>query len=181
MTRKILPSMALLSAFVFALASPTAARQWNPDTRGAALDYTQIIHAKRNGEFIFLWWATSETFPDDANSKILKDILSRYVFIGIAHGRNAGNGMAFDNIADLRISDAAARSLTPLPANATPPEVTQALADLQALGRQSPMGQGTHWFVFEASMIHSCTPGKVSVPFAGETYTFDTPIPGCPK
>ena len=64
-----------------------------------------------------------------------------------------------------------------------PAAVTQAINTLQALARQSlgPLGTGVRWFAFEGSMIHSCTPGKLSVPFAGETYTYDTPIPGCPK
>jgi hypothetical protein len=165
-------------ALCFALLPPATARQWNPDTRGAAAEYTQIIHAKPNGEFVFLWWAVPEAFPNDANTQVLKDVLSRYVFVGIAHGRNNGTGLSFDNIPDLRIADAMGRQMSPIPANSAP-EVTQTLNALQAL--QSPMRQGMHWFVFEGSSTHSCTPGKLSVPFAGETYTFDTPIPGCQK
>jgi hypothetical protein len=37
------------------------------------------------------------------------------------------------------------------------------------------------WFVFDGSTIHSCQPGKLSVPYGGETYIYDTPIPGCAK
>jgi hypothetical protein len=178
MTGRILRSVFLFGAVCLVALSPASARQWNPDARAAAADYTQIIHAKPNGEFVFLWWAAPEAFPNDANTQMLKDVLSRYVFIGVAHGRNNGTGLAFDNIADLRITDAMGRQLTPIPASAAP-EVAQALGALQAL--QTPMRPGTHWFVFEGSTIHSCMAGKLSVPFAGETYTYDMPIPGCPK
>jgi hypothetical protein len=176
---------ALLSLALFALLLPASARQWNPDARGAALDYTQILHAKSNGQVVVVWWVVPETFASDANSQILKDVLSRYVVIGLADGRTTapGGGMSFTNIADLRVADQTGRSIAALTPNTMPPEVVQATASLQALARQSlgPIGQGMRWFVFDGSTIHSCTPGKLSVPYGGETYVFDTPIPGCPK
>jgi hypothetical protein len=42
------------------------------------------------------------------------------------------------------------------------------------------MGQGMHFFAFEGG-VHACEKGQLSIPFAGETYIYDTPIPGCPK
>jgi hypothetical protein len=183
MTFRFFRSVALFSAIAVALASPIAARQWNPDTRGASLDYTQIVHTKPNGEIVLVWWAVPETFPGDANSKVLTDVLSRYVIIGVAHGHNGAGGVSLDPVADLGIADQSSRQFSPLAANGAPAEVTQALATLQALARQSlgPLGTGVRWFAFDGSMIHSCTAGKISVPFAGETYTYDTPIPGCAK
>ena len=179
-----LRSAAFVSLAALGFLAPASARQWNPDSRGASLDYTQILHSKGGGEAVIVWWVVPETFAGDANSQIIRDVLARYVVIGIAHGRPvAGGGMAFDNIADLKIADQTARTLSPLAANTTPPEVTQAISALQALGRQSlgPLGTGLRWFVFDGSTIHACTPGKMSVPYDGETYTYDTPIPGCPK
>ena len=184
MTPKILCSAALLCAITVALVSPAEPRQWSPDTRGASLDYTQIVHAKATGEIVLVWWVVPETFPNDANSKVLKDVLGRYVIIGVAHGRNGPAGaVALDPVPDLKIADQNSRQLSPFAANTTPPEVTQALTTLQALARQSlgPLGTGMRWFAFEGSTIHSCTAGKISVPFGGETYTYDTPIPGCAK
>jgi hypothetical protein len=163
--------------------SQATARQWNPDTRGAALDYTQIVHAKGNGEIVMVWWVVPETFPNDANSQVLKNVLARYVIIGVSHGRNGPGGLALDPVPDVQISDQNARMLSPFLANATPAEVTQAITALQGLARQSlgPLGTGMRWFAYDGSMSHSCMAGKVSVPFAGETYVYDTPIPGCPK
>jgi len=34
-------------------------------------------------------------------------------------------------------------------------------------------------FVFESGAIDSCKKGQLAVPLAGETYTWDTPFPGC--
>jgi len=176
---------ALFSLGVCAVMAPASARQWNPDARGAALDYTQILHAKPTGQIVVVWWVVPETFANDANSQILKDVLSRYVIVGLADGRTVpgGGNMSFTPVADLRITDQTGRSIAALAPSTTPPEVTQATTSLQALGRQSlgPIGQGMRWFVFDGSTIHSCTPGKMSVPFGGYTYPFDTPIPGCPK
>jgi len=108
----------------------------------------------------------------------------RYVVIGIADGRPAPTGaMGFENIADLKVMDQTGRTLASLSANATPPDVAQTTSTLQMLARQSlgAIGQGMHWFVFDGNTIHSCDAGKLSIPYAGETYTYDTPIPGCPK
>jgi hypothetical protein len=176
--------VAFLPLSVLLLLSPASARQWNPDSRGAALDYTQILHAKGNGEIVVVWWVVPETFSSVPNSQPIQDVLSRYVVVGVADGHAGANGaMSYGNVADLKITDQTARSLSPLPENVTPPEVTQAISTLQALGRQSlgPVGQGMRWFVFDGSTIHSCTPGKMSVPYGGETYTFEAPIPGCAK
>ena len=180
----------LLCAAVFStlavLAMPTAAsaRQWNPDSRGAAVDYTQILHAKGTGQVVFLWWVVPETFAGAPNAQSIQDVLSRYVVVGIAEGRGGpGAPMSFTTIQDLKVSDASGHQLSSLAPNATPPEVAQTITTLQGLARQNvgPIGQGMRWFVYDGSTIHSCQPGKLSVPYGGETYSFDTPIPGCAK
>src|SRR5262249_18502350 len=160
-----------------AAASPAAARQWNPDARGAALDYTQIVHAKAPGEVVVVWWVTPEVFPPNQNNQVIQDVLSRYVVLGIAHGHTSTSGqMSFDSIGDLSITDSTAQSLPSLPSKALPREVADTIDDLQALARQSlgPIGQGLRWFVFDGSTIQACSPGKMSIPFDGEIYTYDT-------
>jgi hypothetical protein len=172
------------SLAILALMIPASARQWNPDSRAAAVDYTQILHSKTPGQVVFVWWVVPEAFIGAPNAQSIQDVLSRYVVIGMADGRGGpGAPMNFTPIQDLRISDSSARQLSPLAANATPPAVTQAIASLQGLARQSlgPLERGIRWLVFDGSTIHSCQPGKLSVPYGGETYVFDTPIPGCAK
>jgi len=53
---------------------------------------------------------------------------------------------------------------------------------VQAILQKSigPMGQGFRWFVFEGGAVHACETGGLSVAYDGETYTYETPIPGCP-
>jgi hypothetical protein len=41
------------------------------------------------------------------------------------------------------------------------------------------MGKGMRMFVFEGGAIDACKKGQLSVPLASETYTWDTPFPGC--
>ena len=173
-----------LALVLLTLLSPASARQWSPDARGQALDYTQILHAKGTGEVVVVWWVVPETFTASANSQVIQDVLARYVVVGIAHGRaGAGGGMNFETIPTLTIQDQTSRPLMPLAGNAMPAEVAQTISSMQALARQSlgPMGQGMRWFVFDGSTIHNCTPGRMSVPYGGETYTYDTPIPGCAR
>jgi hypothetical protein len=160
-------------------ASPAMARQWNASPQGAAVDYTQLIDSKPNGDFVFVWWPVPEAFPTDPNTQVVRNVLGRYVFLGIAHGRNGGPGLSYFAINDVKIADGTARELSPLTGTAITPEIAQTLAALQAI--QHPMRQGLRWFVFDGSTIHSCTAGRLSVPFDGVTYTFDTPIPGCAK
>jgi hypothetical protein len=183
-TIKGLVSAACLSFATMAMLVPASARQWNPDSRGSALDYTQILHAKTGGEVVVVWWVVPEAFPSDSNTQVLKDVLGRYVVMGVANGRPTPNGaMGFSPILDLKITDQSGRQLSALPANVTPPELLQAMGAVQGIARQSlgAIGQGMRFFTFDGSTIHSCAPGKLSVPFGGETYTFDTPIPGCAK
>jgi len=48
----LLRCVALSSFAVLALTTAALARQWNPDSRGSALDYTQILHAKGTGQVV---------------------------------------------------------------------------------------------------------------------------------
>jgi hypothetical protein len=102
---KVLMRRSGLLLAALALLSPASARQWNPDARGSALDYTQVLHAKPGGEIVVVWWVVPEAFPSDATTQVLKDVLGRYVVIGVANGRPTPNGgMGFSPILDLKIS-----------------------------------------------------------------------------
>jgi hypothetical protein len=167
-------------------AVPAEARQWSPAPQAAAADYTQIVHVKPNGQLVFVWWVVPEIFAPMPNTQALLNVLSRYTVIGVAQGRPAANGaLAMDPVQPVQITDQSGRSYSPLAENSLPADVTQAIATLQAIARQNPplapIAQGIRWFVFQADTIHSCAPGKVSVPFGGETYIYDTPVPGCVK
>lgn len=161
------------------------ARQWNPDAHMSALDYSQITHIKPTGEVVLLWWMVPEIFMPNANNQALLNVLSRYVILGVAEGRASPNGqLAFEPVPTLQIADQMARTYSPLPENMLPADVNQALSTVQALARQSqigPLAQGVHWFVYQTDTIRSCASGRMSIALSGETYTYDTPIPGCAK
>ena len=134
---------------------------------------------------MLLWWVVPEIFVPNANNMSMLNVLSHYVILGVAQGRPGPNGaVAFENVPPLPIADQMSSNYLPIQDNALPAEVSQAIANLRALATQSqlgPIAQGMHWFVYQADTIHSCAPGRLSVSLADETYTYDTPIPGCVK
>src|SRR5260370_721655 len=103
-TNPHLSSAALSPLAGFAPLTPALARPWNPDSRGAAVDYTQIIHTKGPGQVVFVWWVVPETFAGAPNAQAIQDALTRYVAVGIADGRAAGPGapMTFTPVPDLK-------------------------------------------------------------------------------
>jgi hypothetical protein len=57
------------------------------------------------------------------------------------------------------------------------------ITTVEASFRQSSgrLGDGTRFFIFDAGTVRACEKGKISVPYEGETYTWETPFPGCPQ
>src|SRR5258708_32717306 len=106
-TNRLIRSAGLSSLAVLALMTPALARQWNPDSRGAAVDYTQILHTKGPGQVVFVWWVVPETFAGAPNGQAIQDALARNVVVGIADGRAAGPGapMTFNPVPDLTIAE----------------------------------------------------------------------------
>ena len=48
--------------------------------------------------------------------------------------------------------------------------------------KQGTQGKGiVAWGVWEAGSVTACQKGKLVVSYEGEAYSFDTPLPGCPK
>lgn len=55
------------------------------------------------------------------------------------------------------------------------------LAGLKAAMSQGlgELGEGLHWFVYDADGIDSCEDGILWLAYGGERYEYRTPIPGC--
>jgi hypothetical protein len=87
----------------------------------------------------------------------------------------------FEDINALQASDQNARALIPLAKSDLPPVTVGMLTALESLFRQSAgaMGNGMKLFVFDGAGIDSCSKGRLSIPLADETYTWDTPFPSC--
>jgi hypothetical protein len=119
----------------------------------------------------------------EPSKQAAREILEKYIILGVVHAHSAKDGtMTFDQIATLQVDDGKGRPLNALDVNTMPPTVVGALAILQSVFARSlgALGKGVHWFAFDSGTVHACSGGGMSVPFAGVTYTYDTPIPGCP-
>jgi hypothetical protein len=89
--------------------------------------------------------------------------------------------VTFEEINALEARDANGSPLTPLAREDLPPATISLLTYLETIFRQTlgAMGKGTKVFIFNAGDVDACKEGELSVPLAGETYTWKTPIPGC--
>ena len=126
-----------------------------------------------------IYWAAAPMVRDVA----MRQLLDKYLVIGVGRGHGSPAGtISFDNIETLQVLDAEAKPLRRLSTDEIPPAVNGAVMVLISSFSQSlgAFGKGFRWFVFDTGSVHACNAGKVSVPFADEVYTYETPIPGCP-
>ena len=171
---------AVLACAVLA-GTPASARMWNPTAKSLAQDYGMIQDNRTEKRIIMLFWLP----PLMADDKTMQDILSENLVIGVIDGTVESDGrMSYASIDTLSAKDAQGNALRVLKDNDIPPAVAGGVQTLESFFRQAlgPMGAGVHWFVLDGSNVHSCKAGSgFSVQFAGENYTYEAPIPGCPK
>jgi len=159
-----------------------SSRPWKPTSSQIAADYASIGHNRGNGNFVTIgWWAVPTSRPGSQ----LVAIFEKYVLISITHShinlREPAAGLHFDNIDTLEVRDESGNALTPVEQDALPPASIGLLATFEAGYRQGlgPRGKGTRFFLFNAGAVRACEKGGISVPYGGETYTWETPFPGC--
>jgi hypothetical protein len=158
---------------------PANCRQWAHNPTDLASDYLTINDNRGNGEIVLIMWLAAPRFAKGPT----QDMLNKYVMIGVAHAHTTKEGtMNFDRTATLDAATADGNKLTLLDAGTMPPTVVGAMATMQSVfGRAlGQFGQGVQWFAFDGNAAQACTKGQLSIPYAGEKYTFDTPVPGCP-
>ena len=160
--------------------APAGARPWKPKPQNLAQDYAQILDVRSQGEVVVLFWFVPEMAPETPAAAALLD---KYVVIGVAHARSGpGGSMLFDAIDPLQVNDANGKPLTFLDGDKLPSDISDLVTAMGGTMRQSlgAMGQGMRFFVYESAGVHACSKGGISIPYEGEGYTYDTPIPGCP-
>ena len=164
-------------------AADVSARAWKPDAKSAAQDYTQIVHHKTDTDLVMLFWLAPQSLPSTPQSAPLAQLLDEYVIIGIVEAHISPTRTVFDPIESLNAADGNGMTLKALSNAELPATLANGLIILQRVMAQSagPLGQGIHWFVFERGAVHSCGIGALAIAYGGELYTYDTPIPGCPK
>lgn len=174
-----------LAAFLFFgmyIFSPlrAEARTWNGSPAARALDYSEIIDTKPGGMMRVLVWLTPPMVPA-ANAQARK-LFDQYVIIGAVDTMMQPNGIAeFPPVGSMQAWGANQEQLLLLHGDDLPPTMQGAMVAVRAALSRSlgAMGQHTQWFTFDAGSVRACEPGQLSVLIDGDTYTYDTPIPGC--
>jgi hypothetical protein len=172
--------MLLLTVTALGIFLPSASsRPWKPTPTQIASDYAQITHRKNAAEFVNIrWWASPTA---DAGTPFAR-MLEKYVVISVVHFHTGqGGAVSVDEIDTLEALDYDDKPLTLVPKTELLPSEVGMISGVEASFRQSigRIGDGTKFFIFDAKAIHACEKGRISVPFAGETYTWETPFPGC--
>jgi len=187
MTFRRLFGTALMTAALSVVAFSTASsRIWKATPDAISRDYATINDTRPGGELILLmWFVPTMVRPDMSGAANLIAMLQKYVVMMAVHGHleKASGTLSFDDIDTLEARDRAGKPLNLLARSDMPPAPTAVLAAVESMFRQSlgAMGKGMKMFVFDAGDVDSCKKGEMSIPFAAETYTWDTPIPGCPQ
>lgn len=162
------------------LATPAQARLWKPERGDLAHDYAYITDVRKSHDVITVFWLAS---PLATGSPATQLILERYVIVGVSHVKqDAVTGkVESTNMDGVEAHDGDGKLLTLLEGDKLPPIVAAMIAGTSGTARQSMgvTGTGMRFFAFEAGNVQACSKGRLSVSYVGETYTYDTPIPGC--
>ena len=175
----------ILSLFILlgvVVAGGASARVWSKNPIALAQDYVVINDNRGAGEMILVLWLASPLLPDGPASDVARDLLDKNILIGVAHVHVAKDGsMTFDPVPTMDATDGAGGSLKQLDTGAMSPAIVASMTMVQTIFTRSlgQLGQGVHWFVFDAGATRACAPGGLAITVADEKYTYDTPIPGC--
>lgn len=177
---------AVIAGMMLAMSVSTAtwSRQWKTTPDALARDYGTINDTRENGEIVMLMWFVPKVVqPGAVNAGMVVSMLEKYVVLMVLHGRidKQTGSMSFEEIENLEPRDQNGKPLAAVERGVLPPTNVAMLAMLETAFRQSlgPAGKGMKLFVFEGNGVSSCGNGRLSVPLANETYTWDTPFPGC--
>ena len=172
--RALIPALALAL-----LVTPAMARLWKPTPDQLAADYVTITHNKGTEGRVIMSWMASPVISSPA----LKPILDKYVVLSIVRTRQAAGGpLTWDDVQGVQVSDGNGQALKEVGSDAMPPTLVGLIAASDATMRQNTQGKGkVYWGVWESGSIAACQKGRLVVTYEGEAYSFDTPLPGCPK
>jgi len=165
--------------------STAASLQSRPWPRNAPNpgDYLIINDNRGNGDIVLVFWLASPLIPVSAGQQAARDMLDKYVVIGVVHAHASKEAtMRFDHAAPPEVTGAKNERLQLLDMDGMSPAIVGTLATVkvafsQALGE---FGKGIQWFVFANGSVNPCENGGMAVQFEKEKYTYVTPVPGCP-
>jgi hypothetical protein len=168
---------ALLAACL--AAGPSQARLWKPTPVQLAVDYLTLVHNKGSEGRVTVSWVAAPA----ANGVVFQQLMEKYVLISIVHARTQPDGStSWDDIQGVQVSDGNGQALKEVPPDEAAPALAGFIASASAALRQGTQGKGkVRWSIYEAGSVSACQRGRLLVTYDGETYSFDTPIPGCDK
>jgi len=164
--------------------SSASSRPWKPTPVAIARDYVRILDTRPDGNLVALMWFAPQTIrADEPGAATLTAALQKYVVMLVVHAHvdKISGSVSFEDVPTLEAKNQVGKLLNVVSKNDLPQTLISMLARLEGTFRASAgaLGKGVKMFVFDAGDISSCKNGQLSVPLAGETYTWDTPIPGC--
>jgi hypothetical protein len=182
MTAKRIWRKALLGAAVAGLGLlavlPATARNWRQNPANLAQDYALIVDHRPNGHAVLVMW-----FAPPILTTGNVQLLDKYIILGMVDATHvAGGTMNFADMEAPVVRDGEGHTLR-LVGKDMPADIAAGTAAMQSMFATTfgQLGHGLRLFVFEPGTVHACSAGKVSVAYSGETYTYDTPFPGCPS
>jgi hypothetical protein len=177
-------AICLFVAFaVFVLTAPSLqSRPWPRNAPNAA-DYLIINDNRGSGDIVLVFWLASPLIPASATQQAARDLLDKYVVIGVVHAHASKEGVfAFDRAGVPEVTGSRNEQLQLLDMDTMSPAIVGALATVKATFSRSlgEFGKGIQWFVFASGSVNPCTKGGMAVQFENEKYTYVSPVPGCP-
>jgi hypothetical protein len=168
-----------------AVLSTTTSLQSRPWPRNppSAADYLIINDGRGNGDNVLVLWLASPLIPASADKQAARDLLDKYVVIGVVHARTTKEAtFTFDRGATPEVTDAKNERLQLLDLDAMSPAIVGTLAAVKTAFSRSlgEFGKGIQWYVFANGSVNPCANGGMAVQFENEKYTYVTPVPGCP-
>jgi hypothetical protein len=173
---RALVSFLAFALLLFAMAVPASARLWKPTPAQQVVDYLTITHNLPGDNVLIAWMASPLVVVPT-----IKPLLDKYVVLSIAHTRKAPDGTtSWDDVQGVHVSDAAGQALKEVTPDQIPPTLVGMIATAEATMRQTTQGKAkVYWSVWEAGPVNACQRGKLVVNYNGESYSYDTPVPGC--
>ena len=163
-------------------AAPLQSRPWPRNTPNAA-DYLVINDNRGNGDIALVFWLASPLIPASAGNQPARDLLDKYVVVGVAHAHASKEAtFRFDRVGAPEVTGSKSEPLQLLDMTTMSPAIVGALATVKTAFSQSlgEFGKGIQWFVFGNGSVNPCSNGGLAVQFENEKYTYATPVPGCP-
>ncbi len=170
-------TLCLLAIASMTLVVSAQARPWKPTPQQLAQDYSTLVHNKgASGGTVRLSWLAAPGFSGN-----LPQLMQKHVVLTLTHTVPSPDGLAnYEDAGGVQVTDLAGTALTEVPLNALPPTLVGLTAQLEATFRQSTTGNAKMKILaFEPGSVHPCQKGGLAVTYAGERYTYETPMPGC--